>query len=113
VLLAAERTASLAPWTLSNLGPLAAFRALTGDEVGAAAALRKLGDGKAYLAPLGFTYYFLIGGEIDQAADWAAKAIEQRTPGMVNFLRSQHAAPLRRSPRWPELAKMINLSEAR
>jgi hypothetical protein len=51
--------------------------------------------------------YHLHRGELDAAADWTAKAIEQRQPA-VFFLLSV-AAALRSSPRWPALARRIRL----
>ena len=44
---AVERAVSLAPWNLVSQGMLAGLRGLAADEVGAAAALRKLGDRKS------------------------------------------------------------------
>jgi hypothetical protein len=51
--------------------------------------------------------YHLHRGELDAAADWTAKAIEQRQPAVFFFLSV--AAALRSSPRWPALARRIRL----
>jgi hypothetical protein len=83
----------------------------TGDNSGAGAMLRKLGDGQAYGAPLGFVSYYLLCSEIDLAADWAEKAIEQRDQALHSFLRFPYAKELLQSSRWPALAKMMNLPD--
>jgi len=73
--------------------------------------MAKLGDGTAYGAPVGLFNYHIGCSEIDQAADWAENAIEQRTPVILVWLRLQHAEALRRSARWPKLEKMLNLPD--
>ena len=78
----------------------------------AEAVLETLGDGTAFGAPFGFVYYHLICSEIEQAADWAEKAIEQREPWVIFLLLLPLAKDLRQSSRWPALAKMMNLPEA-
>ena len=84
----------------------------TGDTSGAGAMLQKLGDGQAYGAPLGFVSCYLLCSEIDLAADWAEKAIEQRDPTLLGYLRFPYAKELLGSSRWPKLAKMMNLPDA-
>ena len=51
-------------------------------------------------------FFHLLCGEIDQAADWFEKAIEQRDPAMPTL-----GYRFRSSPRWPALAKMMNLPQ--
>ena len=82
---------------------------ITSEPSRADAVLDKLGDGTDYGAPFGFVYYHLVGSNVEQAADWAEKAIEQRDP-TVRFLPLHPLAKdLRLSARWPALAKMMNL----
>jgi hypothetical protein len=93
---------------------VASFAAMlmrTGDTSGAGTLLQKLGDGHAYGAPLGFVNYYLLCSQIDLAADWAEKAIEQRDPALHAFLRFPYAKELLRGSRWPTLAKMMNLPD--
>ncbi|HYL36061.1 MAG TPA: protein kinase [Bryobacteraceae bacterium] len=108
-LASAEKAYALAPWARSGAGYIAGLRKLTGDTGRAEAALETLGDGTAPGAPLGFVHYHLVGSEIEQAAGWAGKAIEQREPAVIYFLLLPLAKDLRRSSRWPALAKMVNL----
>ncbi len=105
----AERGYSLAPWTKLQSGLFAGLLMRT-DETGRAdAVLAKLGDGRSYRSPLGFAFYHLVQGQVEQAADWAEKCIEQRDPGTTYFLRLPLAAALRSSARWPVLTGMMNL----
>jgi hypothetical protein len=60
---------------------------------------------------MGLAIFHACCDEIDLAADWLEKAIEERYPGIVLWLQSTMAEPLRSSPRWPKLAKMMNLPE--
>jgi hypothetical protein len=46
------------------------------------------------------------------AADWTEKAIEQRDAALTSYLQLPPLKELRRSPRWPALAKMMNLPDA-
>jgi hypothetical protein len=52
----------------------------------------------------------LICSEPDKAADWAEKAIEQRDPRIAGTLRL-FPRIWRSSPRWPALARQMNLRD--
>jgi serine/threonine protein kinase len=49
--------------------------------------------------------------QIDAAADWYEKAIQARDPFAVVFACIPYGKSLRESPRWPKLAKTMNLPE--
>jgi serine/threonine protein kinase/Tfp pilus assembly protein PilF len=68
--------------------------------------MRRLPPGD-YGAPLGLSHYHYLCGDIDSAADWMEKAIEQRDP----LATIQASLLFRSTPRWPALAKLMNLSE--
>jgi serine/threonine-protein kinase len=108
---AADKAHALAPWSLPVAGHLAGVLGRAGDASRASAVLGELGDGTAYGAPLGFVGYYLTCLDIDLAADWAEKAIAQRYPIFTLYLRLPLARNLRVSPRWPALAKMMNLPD--
>jgi serine/threonine-protein kinase len=111
-LASAERAYSLAPWSRANAGYLAGLLKLAGKTSRAEAMLAKLSEGPAPGTPLAFVYYHLVCSEIDQAADWFEKAIEQRAPVLLSALRLPTTGePLRRSERWPKIAKLMNLPE--
>ena len=108
----ARKAYSLAPWFLPVVATLAGVLMRAGDALQAAAVLHKLGDGQAYGAPLAFVIYYLLCSQIDMAADWAEKAIEQRDAALTSYLQLPQLKELRRSSRWPALAKMLNLPDA-
>ena len=55
------------------------------------------------------TMYHLVCSEIDAAIDWYERDIELRQPGAAHLASAGFFKPLRASPRWPKLAKMMNL----
>src|SRR5688572_21295468 len=69
----------------------------------------RLGDRTAFGAPLGFVVFHLVCGEPRLAADWVEKSIEQRYPGILFFVNLPFGKVLRASPRWPALARRMNL----
>ena len=73
--------------------------------------LDKLENGRIYGSAIGFVLVHLLCDEVDLAADWLTKSIEERYPGTLFFAQAPLARPLRESPRWPALAKMMNLQE--
>jgi tetratricopeptide (TPR) repeat protein len=108
-LAAAARAYSLAPWSSVAIGVLAGVLVLSGDRDRAQGLLDKLGSGQAYGAPHGLATFHLLCSDIDRAADWVEKAIEERDPSVLLSLRLPYAQPLRSSARWPKLAKLMNL----
>jgi tetratricopeptide (TPR) repeat protein len=108
----ARKAYSLAPWFLPVVAILAGILMRAGDAREAAAVLHKLGDGQAYGAPLAFVIYYLLCSQIDLAADWTEKAIQQRDAALTSYLQLPQLKELRRSSRWPALAKMMNLPDA-
>ncbi len=107
-LASAERAHTLAPWEARVTGILAGILAITGKKEQAGILIEQLKGA----APWGMVLYHCICSEIDAAADWYRKAIEQRDPNAVLMANMSLTKPLRESARWPELAKMMNLHEA-
>jgi hypothetical protein len=56
--------------------------------------------------------FHLLAGEVEKAADWSERALLQRDGGLSLHTAYPVYRPLRESPRWPRLAKMMNLPEA-
>jgi serine/threonine-protein kinase len=101
----AEKAYSLRPWDTMAVGLLAGVVACEGDAARAESLLTEFSPGR-YGAAVGWAAYHLARLEIDQAADWIGKAIEQRdsaVPVLLPYVRT--------SSRWPALAKMMNLPE--
>src|ERR1017187_6073643 len=107
----AEKGLALAPWNPISAGLLAGLLVRSGDRARAAELVGGLGDGQANGAPVAFVVFHLLCGEVEKAAEWTEKALEQRhnmvamlllTPPWKSLLRS--SAP------WPKLAKVMNLT---
>jgi len=66
------------------------------------------------MTPFGMVLYHLLLGEIDDAADWYEKSIEQREQFAVTYAGFEGTTlkGLRDSPRWSALAKRMNLPES-
>jgi serine/threonine protein kinase/Tfp pilus assembly protein PilF len=105
----AEKAYVSAPWSTNTAGALAGLLKLRGDTHRAEEIFGKLGDGPSCGAPVGFVIFHLLCSEPDKAADWAEKAIEQRDPRIAGTLRL-FGTIWRSSPRWPALARQMNLS---
>jgi TolB-like protein len=108
----AEKAFSLAPWYTPSGGVYAAMLVRTGEPDRGREIIRRLGAGEMYGASTGLALFHICCGEIDLAADWFEKAIDERFPFVPPTLRSGPIAePLRASPRWPKLAALMNLPE--
>jgi len=111
-LAAAEKAYQMAAWNPRILGLLAGVLVRMGEPGRAEALIGQLSQAQGGLvAASGMVLYYLICGEIDAAADWFEKGVEQRDPILVPWLRLPLAKPLRASPRWPKIARMMNLPE--
>jgi serine/threonine-protein kinase len=99
------------PWTI---GQLAGALARTGQS-GRSRALADQLRPDIFGAPFGLALVAIGARDLDQAADWLEKAIEQRDL-WVSFLLNVGTMGGRvmwSSPRWPRLAKLMNVSEVR
>lgn len=104
----AEQAHRAAPWFLPAVGVLAALLERVGDTNRAESLVLKLRSDAAYVDPIAPALYHLLSGDLEAAADWTEKAIDQRQPAIFFFLNVV-AAALRASPRWPELTRKINM----
>jgi TolB-like protein len=103
----AEKAHLLAPWHTGVIGTLAAVLRRTGNQSRAEHLLEPLRNSpETYGAPRGLVAFHLACKEVDQAADWAEKCVEQRDPVLPTLLPF-----FRSSSRWPMLAKIMNLPE--
>ena len=100
-----ERAFSFMPWSSSTVGQLAALLVRAGDTSRADALLETLRRGELCGSANGLAVFHALGGELDRAAEWAARAIEERHPLLVRTLRPL----LQSSPSWPALARMMKL----
>ena len=56
-------------------------------------------------------FYHLLCSEVDAALDWMEKGVEQREALLLTYVHTDLLKPLLMSPRWPALAKRMNLPE--
>jgi TolB-like protein len=106
----AESAYALAPWSPHAAGLLSGVLRRTGEVRRAEALLDKLGPGHVKYAHARALFY-LVCGDIVNAADSVEKSIEQRDPDIMVLLNVAVSRPLRFSPRWPALARLMNLPE--
>ncbi len=106
----AEKGVHLAPWSPTCAGQLAGLLVKSGERARAIELIGRLGDGQANAAPVAFAIFYLLCGEVEKAAEWTEKALEQRHPMVAMLLLTPPWKPLlRSSARWPKLAKIMNL----
>lgn len=56
--------------------------------------------------------YHLHCSEIEEAADWWEKMIDERELFAIEFASAPVVRPLRESPRWPRFARLMSLPES-
>lgn len=93
------------PWSSLTAGQLAAILVRTGGLSRADALIKKLKADEPPAAMAGLAVFHAFCGEIDQAAQWAERAIEQRDMPLIQNL----GWLLRPTSHWPALAKLMNL----
>jgi len=104
----AEEAARLAPWNPTGVAFLAALLSEAGEKNRAENLLATIPGA----IPSGMIFYHLIRSEIDAALDCYQRVIELRQPIAAMMASAGFLKPLRASPRWPKLARMMNLPNA-
>jgi TolB-like protein/predicted Ser/Thr protein kinase len=105
-----ERAYQLAPWNAVATGWLAGALSQHGDEARARQLVMEMGESPQPL--WGRVVYHLQTRDLDAAADWYRRTIEQRDPFAVVYARASITQPLREHRRWPELAALMRLPSA-
>jgi TolB-like protein len=108
----AENAYTLAPWNTGTIGLFAGALMRAGERRHAEELLQNLLPGDAYGAPLGLLVYSVMCSEIEQAAAWAGKVIEQRDPRLIfnlALLRSPSHSLVRSSDSWSALAAGVDI----
>jgi TolB-like protein len=111
-LAAAENAYTLAPWNTGATGAFAGALMRSGEKGRAEELLRNLLPGDRYGTPLGLLVYSVLCSQIEQAATWASKVLEQRDPRfifIVGLLRSPARGLLQSSGSWPSLAASLDI----
>jgi hypothetical protein len=105
--------AILAPWFGLGVGLYAGLLARMGHTDRGKEVLKTLGNGERYGTAMGLAMFHVRCGELELAANWFKKAIENRDSTVPVYLQSATGEPLRASPYWPKLAALMNLPAAR
>jgi TolB-like protein len=108
-LVIARRAHATAPWYPDTIAVLAALTRRNGEAVESQSLVQALGAGDAIGDAPAHALLHLLCGELDPGADWAEKAIAQRSFSMMIYLRFAVCRELRASARWPRIARMLNL----
>ena len=103
---AAERSVQAVPWHFQPIGLLAGILARLGNKERADELVLKLRQMGPARERVGLLLYHVLCSGNDAAADWYAAMVEDRDPFAAVWSIMK---PLRSSPRWPALAKMMNL----
>jgi serine/threonine protein kinase len=107
-LAAAEQGLRLASWHAGLAGLVAGMLTGRGEDERARTILAGMRGG---MTAQGMVTYHLVRSEIDEALDWYERDIEQRQPLAAHFAAAGFLTPLRASPRWPALARAMNLPD--
>jgi tetratricopeptide (TPR) repeat protein len=107
-----EKAYSLMPLEKRMVGALAGLLARAGDTKRAEELLTKLGPPETYGVPVARAIFHLYQGRTEESVDWWEKVIDQRDPNAIIWPRYGAGEALRASPRWPALAKRMNLPES-
>jgi eukaryotic-like serine/threonine-protein kinase len=105
----AEKGYATAPWSAHAAGVMAGALANAGH----AEEVERLVDrlrSDTYAGPLGLSVCYLARGEVDRAAHWLGKAVDQRYPFIIPLVFRPFEPRLRQSPAWPALLKKVNLA---
>jgi serine/threonine-protein kinase len=102
-----ERAYALAPWFTVTSGYLAAAHRLAGRDDKADALLATMGPTSRPF--WGRVQYHLLMSELDAAADWYERMIEERDPFALLYASADHTTSLRAHPRWRRLSELMNL----
>jgi serine/threonine-protein kinase len=103
----AEEAFRQAPWHSGVIGFLAGLLARSGEKERAEQLLATMRE----TVPAGMIFYHLVCAEIEATIDWYQRGIEEHQPRMALYASAGFFKPVRSSPRWPKLAKMMNLPE--
>jgi serine/threonine-protein kinase len=109
-----EKAHQVAPWSPQVTGPLAGYYRLAGNEERAQQLLAELeGSSTTDAAWLGRLMFHCLCSEFEEAGNDLERVIEAREP-VAYFIGTQpFFEGLWKLPRWPELAKRMNLPDAK
>ena len=104
---ALENAHRVVPYDGLVSGIMAGALVRVGDKVRAEEVIGQMGETPRPI--FGRVLYHVLCGDIDAAADWYERAIEEREPFALVFAKGPLTKDFRQSRRWPQLARMMNL----
>jgi len=107
----ARRAYAIAPWYPDVVAVLAGVLQRRGDVDESQSLARALGVGGASGSAPVLALFYLVCGDVDRAADWAEKAVEDHDQSITVYLRFSVSKQLRASPRWAKIAGLLNLAK--
>jgi len=111
-LTAAEKAYSLAPWSTTTRGLLAGLLKCTGAASRGDELVHNLFPGDLYGTAMGLTFFHVGCSEIEPAAYWAERAIQQRDTRMILFMflmRAFQLNLLRSNQNWSAIAGKVGV----
>ena len=105
----AEKAMAFAPWCPYSIGVMAGALANEGQTDRAEALVNGL-RADVYGVPVALAVYHVARGDIEQAVEWAGRAIDQRFSAIIPRLIRAFEPSLRRSAAWPDVLKKMNLA---
>ena len=106
---ALEQAYRIAPQFALSTGMLAGALVCIGERMRAEGLIREMGE--APQPVIGRVLYHVLCSEMEPAADWYERAIEQRDPFALVFANTPLLSAFRQTSRWQKLARMMNLPE--
>jgi serine/threonine-protein kinase len=106
-LIAAQQAYEAAPWQGNVVGMYAGLLAQVGQASRGEVLMRRLGD--AHTTAFSHVFFHILRSEIDSAAEWYERSIEQRELFALICAPAPIVRPLRESVRWARLAGLMNL----
>ena len=97
----------LGPYVL--VGMLAGALVRSGERMRAEGLIREMGDAPQPVT--GMVLYHVLCSEMESAADWYERAIEQRDRFALVFANTPLLSDFRRTSGWQKLSRMMNLPE--
>ena len=108
---ALEQAYRIMPHFALTTGMLAGALARSGERMRAEQLIPEMGEGSQPV--MGRVLYHVLCSEMELAAEWYERAIEQRDPFALVFANTPLLSVFRQTPHWQKLAKMMNLPEPR
>lgn len=111
-LAAAERAYCLAPWSTTTRGLFAGLLRYSSNSTRADQLYQELLPRDQYGTPMGLSLFHVGSSEVEQAADWAVKAIEQRDTGMILLIalvRALRPSLVRGDTRWLSIFRSLGI----